>query len=199
MRLKLLAAISAALTIASLPVRAQISTNTPTPPSGITDLGNTVFGYFTSFNTNLDMTFHDNRGLLWTGVDTVRGGVHPLLNELGGSYDLFQPAHSEHDTSTAIFLEGVERNSGLLNTVTSVQGGIGFALIVHDVRLSLSGDCGYYLDTNGMSESQFHKLYGEVDVRAMKAFGPHFAGGVGTFVEFPNKAQGLLGQLTLTF
>ena len=182
--------------VAALTIPAAAQT-TNTPPQNIAGLGETVLDYLTSFNPALETTFHDNRFVIWTGVDSIRGGAFPLVNEFGGSYDFWQPSHSPTNTSTGVFIEALERNGGALNTVSSGQAGLGFAMIVHDVRLSLSADAGYNLDTN--NDRNLKRMYGEVDFRAMKALGTHFAAGVGMFVQFPGNAQGLFAIASATF
>lgn len=164
------------------------------PPSGLTDFGNTVFGYFTSFNTNLDSTFRDNRFELWMGVDAVQGATAPLQNSIGISYDLWRPAGATNATThTAIGIEDEIRNTGVAGTVESDQLGLNFSVIIHDVKLTGYLDGGYDLTQNGTRFS--NRLFGEVGLRAKKAIGPHFFLGVGVGAQFPRNSQ-VLSALT---
>lgn len=149
------------------------------PPSGLTDFGNTVLGYFTSFNTNYDVTFKNNRFDLWTGASAIQGGVNPLVNDIAGSYDLWRPtqANTNSGTFTALSVEALARNSGVAGSIVSGQGGLGFSVIVHDTKATVYLDGGSYAEGRGA-------LFGEVGVRVKKAIGTHFFMGVGIGVQF---------------
>lgn len=168
------------------------------PPSGLTDFGNTVFGYFTSFNTNLDTTFRDNRFELWLGVDSVQGSTAPLQNSIGISYDVWRPTPATNATTfTAIGIEDQIRNTGVAGTVETDQLGLNFSVVVHDVKLSGYLDGGYDLTQNGVRFS--NRLFGEVGLRARKAIGPHFYMGVGVGAQFPRNSQVLSAFTGATF
>lgn len=176
---------------------AQVNTNPP--PSGINGLENTVFGYFTAFNTNL-VTFRLNRFDLWTGATAMQGSTHPLLNDLAGSYDLWRPTPSTSSAvQTAISLECVTRNEGVMGSLISVQGGLGLSAILWDVKTTLYLDGGSYLDPLAVGEHWDSRLFGEVGVRFKKALGQNFYAGVGLGAQFPKNNQLLSAFAGLTF
>src|SRR5690349_13417996 len=152
---KILASITLALL--AIPAIAQVVTNSP--PGGLTDFGNTVFSYFSSFNTNLDTTFRDNRFDLWMGLDAVQGTPNPLQNEIGVSYDIWRPAQSTNSsTLTAIGFEDLIRNTGVAGTVIGDQLGLNFSIILHDVKLTGYLDGGYDLSQTGQRFS--NRIFG---------------------------------------
>lgn len=155
--------------------------NTNPPPSGLQDFGNTVLGYFTSFNTNLDTTFGTSHFDLWVGAITDSGSDHPLMNNIGFSYDLFKSNNTNSEVHTAFALEAEVRNEGVASSLLSAQGGPSFSVIVHDVKLSLYADGGAWL-AQGTDPA---KYFGEIGVRVKKAWGRHFYGGVGLAAQFP--------------
>lgn len=166
-------------------LQAQEITNAP--PAGAADFGQTVLGYFTAFNPALDVTFGQNRFDLWLGASSIQGGAVPLVNDIGVSYDLWRPTPATNSTTqTAVSLENLIRNSGVAGTVTSEQFGLGFSIIIHDVKLTVYGDAGYDLTKFLPTGDRF---YGEVGLRAKKAIGTHFYTGVGLGCQFPRNAQ----------
>lgn len=174
---------------------AQVNTNVP--PSGLQDFGNTVFGYLTAFNTNLDSTFGSTRFDLWMGAVSSQNDLHHLMNNIGGSYDLIKfHANTNSETSSAISLEVETRNDGVAGSLVSVQGGPAFSLIIHDVKLTLSAHGGGYLD-KGLPTNE--RWYGEIDFKAKKAWGRHFYGGVGMGVQFPRNDQLFFAEAGATF
>jgi hypothetical protein len=115
----------------------------------------TVTGFFTSFNTNLDCTF-TNRGTLWAGVaNNIGGGGSALQNELGFSYTVWGGAAPEV----------IIRNGGMSGSVDSLQGGLSYGYVVVDTRLAAYLDGGYSWDTK--------KAYGEIGARVSKALTTH--------------------------
>ncbi len=187
----LVAALLSLAAVTTLPAQ----TNNYTPP-GLTGLGDTVLSYFTAFNTNLDTTFKDNRFDIWTGASSIQGGINPLVNDIGGSYDLWRPTPATSATTiTAVSGEFIARNSGVAGTLVSAQGGLGFSVIVHDAKATLYLDGGSYLAGQWTREN----LYGEVGFRVKKALGAHFYAGVGIGVQFPRNAQVLSALGGATF
>lgn len=163
-------------------------TNTPAPPTGITDLGNTIIGYFVSFNTNFDSTFRDSSFDLWTGVSSVQNGDAPIVNDLGLSYDVWRPAPSTNSpVSTALSLENVIRDSGVAGSLISDQFGLGVSIKVHDVKLTGYLDGGYDFFEEGARTRD--RIYGEVGLRAKKAISSHFYLGVGIGAQFPRNSR----------
>lgn len=187
------------ITVALMALCGVVSAQTTNqPPSGLTDFGNTVFGYFTEFNTNLDTTFRDNRFELWIGVDAVQGNQAPLQNSIGLSYDVWRPTPATNATTyTAVGIEDEIRNTGVAGSVQSDQLGLNFSVIVHDVKLTGYLDGGYDLTENGVRFS--NRLFGEVGLRARKAVGTHFYMGVGIGAQFPRNAQVLTAFTGATF
>jgi hypothetical protein len=184
--------------LVALSVTAQVSTNLPPQPTGLTDLGNTVLGYFTSINPALDSTFGASSFDLWTGVSSVQGGPHPIVNDLGLSYDVWRPVPATNAAvRTAISLETVIRDSGLAGSLESFQFGPGFSIIVHDVKLTAYLDGGYnFMDKTSKFKD---RLFGEVGLRAKKAIGTHFYMGVGLGQQFPNNIRVLSAFTGATF
>lgn len=186
----------ATLAICHLTVHAQVQVPTaPTTPPTLASIQTQTFQWLTSFDTN-QQTWQASRIELWTSVISEQGGVSPILNEIGLSYDIWRPTMNlTNGTSTAVFLDIAERNTGVSGTISSVQGGVGFAYILWDVRLSTGLDLGGNLE-KADKQDQF---YGEWNFKIQKALGPHWATGLGFFAQFPNNVQGLLAQLTAAF
>jgi hypothetical protein len=175
-----------ALAAAALSFSATAQTNEP--PTGLTDLGHTILGYFTTFNPALDSTFGASTFDLWTGVSSVQNGDAPIQNDLGISYDIWRPAPSATNSvvRTALSLENGLRDSGIAGSLISDQVGLGFSIIVHDVKLTAYLDGGYNFFEQGKMRD---KLFGEVGIRAKKALGAHFYSGVGMGVQFPRSER----------
>jgi len=180
----------------ALPALAQTSTNTPAAPPDMQSIGSQAFTWLSSFDTN-STTFRNNRGSFWTSVISEQNGVAPLLNEIGMGYDVFQPGrfNATNGTSTSVFVEGRERNTGVAGTISSLQGGIGFGLMVWDVRFELAVDFGDNLKRAAKQDV----LYGEVDFTVLKAIGAHASTGLGMFVDFPTEVPGLFAQIRADF
>lgn len=172
-----------------------VSAQTNTPPTA-TGIGTEALGWLTSFNTN-STTFEQNSGAFFTSVISEQKGVAPLLNEIGGLYDLktlsaYNPTNGHKVT---LFLEGRERNTGVSGTISSAQSGLGLALSVWDVRIEVSVDGGYNLE-RAVGQDKF---YGEVDFTVLKALAAHYAIGVGTFIDFPSYVPGLFAEVRACF
>ncbi len=161
---------------------------TNVPPTGISDLGQTILGYFTSFNTNLDSTFGGTRADIWVGVSSIQNAPQNVQNDIGVSYDIWRPTPGTNvAVQCAVSLENVLRNSGVVGTLQSENFGVGFSFIIHDTKLTIYGDCAYDLwNTTAPTGDRF---YGEVGLRAKKALGSHFYSGVGLGAQFPKNAQ----------
>ena len=141
-----------------------------------------VTGYFSSFNPELEGTF-TNRGTFWTSVDSIQGGDNPMANSIGMSYSIWK----------AVAVEGVFRNSGVAGSVVNGQGGLGLGVVVHDVRLTVYGDGGY-----AFAERR-DPVYGEIGVRVMKALTTHTFAGVGIGAQLPANRQILSAFVGFTF
>ena len=118
------------------PVIETIGTNN-IPPLPTSDAGfiNTVFGWLSSLSDT--PTFTANRGMLWAGASSIQGGPVSLVNDIGGSYDVWR---SSTNTASSIWWFAPEanlRNGGVSGTLVSIQGGVGAGLILHDFRLGL--------------------------------------------------------------
>jgi hypothetical protein len=166
---------------------AQLSTNTLTPPTTSQSALNTALGYFTSFNPALSDCFGSNSFLLWTGAASVQGGVTPLVNVVGGSYDLWRPksANTNSPTWTALSPEVQIDNSGVAGTVVSAQGGLGFGVGLYDVKATLYVD-GLYTLGQGKTKGE---AGAEIGLRVFKALGHNFFAGVGLGAQLPHNAQ----------
>lgn len=173
----------------SFGVKAQTSTNAPGT------FFNSIQNYLTSFNTNLDSTFGNERAAVWTGADSIQGGSVSMANALGISYDLKRFANRSDTNlfSTSISAESVTRNSGIAGTLVSEQLGLGLNIIVHDVKLTGYLDGGYDLALKPESFNQViqtrDRLYGEVGIRVAKALTTHTYTGVGIAAQFPRNSQ----------
>ena len=163
--------------------QAQFSTNAPAaPPTSTATFFDSVTGYFSSFNPELEDTF-TNRGTFWTSVDAMMGGSSPLVNSIGLSYDVWK----------LVSLEGVFRNSGVAGAIVDAQGGVGLNFRVHDVKLTTYVDGGY-----GFAESR-DAIYAEIGVRVLKALTTHTFAGVGIAAQVPGNRQVLSAFVGFTF
>ena len=161
---------------------ASAQTNPPAPPANTGTFFDSVSGYFTSFNPQLETTF-TNKGTFWTSVDSMQGGKNPLANSIGLSYNPWQ----------MVSVEGVFRNSGVAGAVVDAQGGLGLNFKVHDVRLTAYVDGGY-----GFAEDE-DRIYAEVGVRVLKALTEHTFAGVGVACQLPANRQVLSVFAGFTF
>lgn len=91
---------------------------------------NSVTGYFTSFNTNLDSVFTTHKGTLWVGQDW-QGGAH-ASSSLGLEYVVYKGFSLDSET----------RFADLTGNVKSQQIGVGYNIDMHDVRITgfVAGD-----------------------------------------------------------
>jgi len=182
--------------LCALPAKAQLFGTNAVPVSSGGVIGD-VLGYFTSFNTNLDDCFGAKDFTVWTGASSIQGGVNPLVNDIGLSYDLWRPTPAAGSaTSTAISLESITRNSGVAGLLVSEQGGAGFSIILHDVRATAFLHGGYAF---AGSASKSDRFFGEAGVRVFKALGHNFFAGVGLAARFPSSAQVLSAEGGVTF
>lgn len=182
----------------AVPVITNAQTTTNAPPTGLVDLGNTVLGWLTTFNTNLDSTFGSQRFDLWTGVSSIQGGPVPLVNDLGISYDLWRGSGSTNSVALpALSIENVIRDGGVAGTLVSEQPGLGLSIIVHDVRLTLYVDAVVDLASKNIKFGD--RLDGEVGIRAAKALGTHFWTGVGMGARFLDGGRVFSAMAGVTF
>lgn len=151
-----------------------------------------VAGYFTSFNTNLDAPTAAARGSLWTGADSLQGnGTIPLANSLGLSYNIYQPATSP----VRIGFESVTRNSGVAGTLVSEQIGPNLKLIVHDVTLTVYADPIYDFaatdtkNAKGKVVAHADRIGAEIGLRLQKQLTEHTFAGTGIGARLPKNQQ----------
>jgi hypothetical protein len=182
LRARRIAIVGSAVVLAATVTATAQSTNQP--PSFF----NTALSYFTSFNTNLDSTFADAKGSIWTGVDSMQGARTPLANALGLSYRVYD----------LISLESVTRNAGVAGTVVSQQFGPSLNFIVHDAKLTLYTHAGYELDAPSGSKLK-DKIFGEIGVRVCKALTAHTFAGVGVGAQLPKNTQVFQAFAGITF
>ncbi len=121
---------------------------------------NSVTGYFTSFNTNLDTIFANHKGTLWAGQDW-QGGAH-ASSSLGLEYLVYKKFSFDSET----------RFADLTGNVKSQQIGIGYNVDVHDVRLTGFAAGGYDFDLDN--------AYPVIGLRAKKLLTEHTF----SFIEF---------------
>jgi hypothetical protein len=183
--------------LAAATCHAQLSTNTLTAPASSGSALNTALGYFTSFNPALSDCFGSNSFTLWTGAASVQGGVTPLVNVVGGSFDLWRPksANTNNPAWTALSPEAQIDNSGVAGTIVSGQGGLGFAVGLYDVKATIYAD-GLYTLSQGKTKSQ---CGAEIGLRVFKALGHNFFAGVGLAAQFPQNAQVISAFAGATF
>lgn len=100
------------------------TTNTPAPPGDATTFFNSVLGYFSGFNPELEKSLAEKPGSLWTAADW-QGGAH-VSSSLGLEYRVWKKIGLESETKFA----------DVSGTVWSQQIGANLSLDVHDVRIS---------------------------------------------------------------
>jgi hypothetical protein len=169
-----LAAAATLLTLHAPRSHAQLLTNAPPLPTSQGSFINSAFGYFTSFNTNLDSTFATDTALLWTGVDSIQGAGVNLANSVGVSYKVWK----------AVSLESETRTTGIAGVLLSQQLGANLGFTVHDARLLLYADVGYAID-----KSAKDKIYGEIGVRVLKALTANTFAYIGVGAQLPSNVQ----------
>lgn len=98
---------------------------------------NSVTGYFTSYNANLDSVFATHKGTLWAGQDW-QGGAH-ASSSLGLEYIVYKQ----------FSLDSEIRFADLTGNVKSQQIGVGYNVDVHDVRITgfIAGDYDFETDS----------------------------------------------------
>lgn len=143
----------------------------------------TAQSYFTSFNTNLDSTFGNQRGEFAIGVDAIQGGNAPLANSLRLSYDAWR----------AISVEAVVRDSGITGFLLSAQAGPALNFVIHDAKLTLYGHVGHRQDE---ASDNPEKVFGEIGVRVQKALTEHTFAGVAMGVQFPGTSTRTFSAFT---
>jgi hypothetical protein len=160
------------LTIVALATLANVGysqdTNNPTG-----SFFQSVVGYFSSFNTNLNSTFGDAKGTLWAGVVSIQDAEVPLANEIGLSYRLGKGGFAA---------EGVIRDAGIQGGIVSAQGGFAFEIVKFDAKLAA-----YIHGGNNVSPiEQDDRWYCEVGLRASKALTEHTYAGISLGVQVPD-------------
>jgi hypothetical protein len=169
--------------------------NIPPLPASQAGFISTVFGWFSSFDPNMP-TFSANRGMLWAGASSIQNGPVNLVNDIGGSYDIYR---STTNTASSIWWVAPEaniRNSGVAGTLVSVQAGLGAGMILYDFRFGLYGTGGYYMTPMDAGQG---KMFGEFGLRAVKGIGAHFGTGVAAGFQFPDSRQVYSAFLTANF
>ena len=164
-------------------------TNSVPPNSG--SFFNSVGNYFTSFNTNLEATFGQTRGKLWTGVVSLQGGNTPLANVVGLSYDVYKPSNS----AISISLESETLNSGVAGTVVSQEIGPGLNFIIHDTELTAFAHGGYELSAG----SRGSRVEAGIGLRLCKALTAHTYAGTELSIVLPRNEQRIGAFAGFTF
>lgn len=168
------------LVLATAPLaKAQTSTNQPAPSAG--SFFNSLGSYFTSFNTNNTQAFGVNKFKLWTGAESIQGGVVPLVNVVGLSCDVYKPTNS----TVSLALENEEFNSGVAGTAIGdeIGGGINFNVV--DTELTVFAHGGYNF-TKVKGQSAYD---GAIGLRILKALTPNTYAGAEFSVIIPQNEQ----------
>jgi hypothetical protein len=204
MKPKFLSLLTVGLSLLTVPV---LTSSAQTPPAGSAGVSpaapapgnapasgnffNSVAGYFTAFNTNLDASTAAARGSLWTGADSLQGGDVPLANSLGLSYNVYTPGSN---SPVRIGIESVTRNSGVAGTLVSEQFGPELKFIVHDVTLTAYADPLYDFAAqptkNAKGKSVAADRFGvEIGLRLQKQLTDHTFAGTGIGARLPKNEQ----------
>lgn len=138
-----------------------------------------VIGYFSTINTNLDTTFRDHKGSLWMGAQ-FNGGAH-TGSQLGLSYDVWKSVSLE---SASVFADV----SGL---VDSQQIGVGYNITVHDTRLTV-----YVMGGIQFPENADNRAVCELGLRVKKALTEHTFAGMGLSARIEKHASPMLTVFT---
>ena len=155
---KSLAAALLLLACGATATQAQTTNATPPTPDSFVK---TVENYFTSFDTNLDLTFGatNYRGSVIVGADYVQS-VN-ISSSLGISYDIGKGFSAESTT----------RNAGIAGVILSQQAGIGYNLVIHDLKITGFIEPGYDFNSR--------QVYGAIGARLSKALTTHTFAGIG--------------------
>ncbi len=109
----------------------------PTPPPTPVSFFQSVGSYFTSNDTNLDLS--TGKAELWTGM-AYQSGVN-FAADLGIRYKLSKPG-----AASGVALESVTRNAGIAGTIVSQNIGVAYCIYNHAIELSGGLDVGYRFD-----------------------------------------------------
>lgn len=152
----------ALLTAGAFAASAQTATNQP--PASPGSFFNTAESYFTTFNTNLDVTFGSTnyRGSVIIGADYVQS-VN-ISSSLSLSYDL-------PFAWKGVSAESTTRNAGIAGVILSQQCGVGYNIVVHDTKLTAFMEGGYDFNAS--------KPYVAIGARISKALTEHTFAGIG--------------------
>lgn len=115
-------------------------TNTPPPQQ----FYQTVFGYFSSFNTNLSDTFSTDTVDISAGADTVDNA------NMAASFtvEVLPFRSSSNVLASGLSIESVTRNATVAGILVSEQGGIGWSATHIDTRVTGYVDFGRRFDTS---------------------------------------------------
>lgn len=169
-----------------------LTTNTaPAPPGSAMGFLSDVGNWLSSFNHELSGVFTNDHALLWVGVDSIQGGSQTLVNEIGLA---FEPLPSR-----VLSVEALTRNGGTAGVIVSGQVGLSVNWNIHDVRISLYGDAGYYLEDQFTGLVKDDPLFGEVGIRAFKAIGQYTFMTLGMGFQFPVAHTVFMGGIGIRF
>ena len=163
--------------LAALALPAFSQTNTPTE----NPFYQQAFQWLTSIDTNNNTTFVSTRGFMDTGVESSQNSGVPINNYIGLSFDVVSSTNSP----IRLDLNAMERDSGVQGTFVSGQGGIGVGYVIHDVRLDLIANGGYY----NFNPDTRNKVFGEIQVNIKKALGTHTFAEIGLAEQFPHSER----------
>ena len=179
------------LAILALPLAAQTVNPAPVAPS--TNPLGTIWDYFTGFDTNLP--FADSRVCLWTGASSIQGASVPLVNDVGGSYDIVKGSSTTNGLRLFLAADADERNSGIQGTIVSAQAGLFGGFTIWDVRAGLYCDGGAYIGNSQQKAAG----YGEFGLKVFKKIARTTFSGVGFGQQFPKSAQIWTGYIGFNF
>lgn len=120
------------LLIGLVAVHAQDTNNVP--PATPQSFFGTVQQYFTSANTNFDLS--QGKAELWTSM-AYQSGLN-FAADLGLRYRLSKPG-----AASGFAVESVTRNASIAGTIVSQQVGVSYCLYNHDIEISGGIDGGY--------------------------------------------------------
>lgn len=149
-----------------------VSVSASAQTNNSTTFFNSVTSYFTGFNTNL-LTFQNEKGSMFTSVDSIQGGEHPLANSVGLSYKIYK----------VVGAETLFRNTGTTGVFLEAQAGLNLNFVLWDTKVTPYVDCGYAF------AEPTEKIYAEPGVRVQKALTDHTYAGVGLGVQLPVNRQ----------
>lgn len=159
-----------------------IHAQTNTPPANTPAFYQQLLTWASSIDTNNNSTFVAARGLISTGVESSQNTGVSLDNYIAGQFDLLA---NVTNGGLRMDINVKERDSGVQGTFVSGQGGIGLGYVIHDLRLDLNLDGGYY----NYNPDTTQKVFGEADFIVRKALGTHTFMEVMLEEQFPHTSR----------